>query len=125
MSTLALSPARLTVAWRPGAAIQAGIGRSAQRRAGSGPCAGKRAQLNAMCVDAQTARPSRQKLEWVDRQPIMSHHNAPRRRAHQCGRGGFVHSALKAFSFLVLGLMGSAILYASCIAVTYWAGISV
>lgn len=36
-----------------------------------------------------------------------------------------VHGALKTVSYLVLGLMGLAIIYAACIAVIYWAGISV
>ena len=36
-----------------------------------------------------------------------------------------MHGSLKAFSYLVLGLMASAIVYGACIAVTYWAGISV
>ena len=36
-----------------------------------------------------------------------------------------VHGALKAFSYVVLGLMFLAIVFASYIAIKYWTGISV
>jgi hypothetical protein len=36
-----------------------------------------------------------------------------------------VHAALKTFSYVVLGLMAVAIVYASYISIKYWTGISV
>jgi hypothetical protein len=40
-------------------------------------------------------------------------------------RRAIVYGSLRAFSYLVLGLMAVGIAYASYIAVTYWTGISV
>lgn len=37
----------------------------------------------------------------------------------------FMHGALKAFSYVVLVLMATGIVYASCIGIKYWTGISV
>ena len=39
--------------------------------------------------------------------------------------GRIVHAGLKAFSYVVLVLMATAIVYASYISVKYWTGISV
>ena len=41
------------------------------------------------------------------------------------GKGMIVHAALKAFSFVVLALMATGIVYAGYISVTYWTGIGV
>jgi hypothetical protein len=66
-----------------------------------------------LCGIEQTMRHGQHQTHWL-RKPIPLNL-----------KGTIVHGALKAFSYVVLGLMAIGVVYASYIGIKYWTGISV